>query len=253
MGSRKATHQHKRKKEKRAKAGAEKKDHVSAQPAAKKRLEIVLKCDTSGCAEAVTSAINSLHLPGLEVTIISSGVGAICKSDIFMAETGSRLIIGFNVGLMPNIDQVVMQHNVEIRLFEVIYKLLEDIESIARSFMPQETSEEIIGSAKVIALFKSRRRGIILGCEVLKGKLMVGNPFRVLGAMGLKYSGIIESLHIEEDAVKEAGRGQQVGLKISDFNKVNLGDLIESVHATLLGQFVRPWEPQGKICYPEVE
>ena len=71
--------------------------------------------------------------------------------------------------------------------------------------------------------------------------------------MGLKYSGIIESLHIEEDAVKEAGRGQQVGLKISGFNKANLGDLIESVHATLLGQFVRPWEPQGKIYYPEAE
>ncbi|KPK28154.1 MAG: hypothetical protein AMJ61_03505, partial [Desulfobacterales bacterium SG8_35_2] len=89
-----------------------------------------------------------------------------------MAEAGSRLIVGFNVGLMPHIDLTASEHNVEIRLYEVIYKLLEDIESIARSLVPQEPSEEIIGSAKVIALFKSSRRGIILGCEVQAGKLM---------------------------------------------------------------------------------
>jgi len=101
MGSRKTDHHLKRKKETHAKVSTEKNGYVSAKQALKKRLEIVLKCDTSGCAEAIISAIISLTLPDAEINIISSGLGAINKSDIFMAETGSRLIIGFNVGLMP--------------------------------------------------------------------------------------------------------------------------------------------------------
>jgi translation initiation factor IF-2 len=248
MGSRKTGHHHKQKKEKHAGTGAAKREHISAIPAAQKRLEIVLKCDTSGCAEAIIAAIISLTLPGVEIHIISSGVGAINKSDIFMAETGSRLIIGFNVGLMPHIDQMVAEHNVEIRLFAVIYRLLENLESIAKSFIIPDSAEEIDGSAKVIALFKSSRKGIILGCEILAGRLMLGHSFRVLGAMGPLYTGRIESLHIGENAVREATKGQQVGLKIRDFNKAKVGDLVESFH-TKPGHFGKPWQPQGKIYY----
>jgi translation initiation factor IF-2 len=248
MSSRKAEHHHKRK-EKQAEARAEKRGFIAAQPAAQKRLEIVLKCDTSGCAEAIISAISAFDLPGHEINIISAGVGAVNKSDIFMAETGSRLIIGFNVGLMPHMDQMVVEHNVEIRLYEVIYRLLEDLESMARTLVPREIPEEIIGSARVIALFKSSRRGIILGCEVLQGRLRQGDSFRVLGAMGPMYTGTIESLHIEKDSVREAPKGRQVGLKIRDFNKVKLGDLVESFR-TASGSYEKPWQPQGRIFYP---
>lgn len=250
MGSRKTAHHHKKKKkDKRDKANTEKKDHSSVKSAAKKRLEIILKCDTSGCAEAIISGINSLTLPDVDITIISSGVGSINKSDIFMAETGSRLVVGFNVGYMPNIDQIVAEHNVEIRLYDVIYKLLEDLETIAKSLIQQESAEETVGSARVIALFKSSRRGIILGCEVLSGRLVQGHSFRVLGAMGPKYVGTIESLHIEKDAVRKATKGQQVGLKIKDFNKAKIGDMVESFQV-ILGQNVKPWKPHGKIYYP---
>ena len=249
MGSRKTTHHRKKQKEKHERVGAEKKDHVSAKSAAAKRLEIVLKCDTSGCAEAIISAIGSFDLPEVEINIISSGLGAINKSDIFMAETGSRLIIGFNVGLMPHIDQLVLEHNVELRLYDIIYKLLEDIENIAKSLIPPESSEEINGSAKVIALFKSSRKGIILGCEVLTGKLVLGHSFRILGAMGLKYAGVINSLHIEEAAIKEATKGQQVGLKIKDFKKAEPGDIVECFQSSAKKN-VKAWYPQGKVYYP---
>ncbi|MBW2466864.1 MAG: hypothetical protein JRF02_06135, partial [Deltaproteobacteria bacterium] len=131
----------------------------------------------------------------------------------------------------------------------VIYKLLEDLESIGRSFIPRKLTEEIIGTAKVIALFKSSRKGIILGCEVLSGKLALGRQFRVLGAMGPMYNGIIESLHIEKDAVREAHKGQQVGLKISDFKKAKIGDLVESFQPET-GQRFQTWQPKGKIVYP---
>jgi len=98
--SSKNTSHHKKKKAKHQNPIAEKADQVSANPPEKKRLEIVLKCDTSGCVEAVISSIISINLPEVEIAIISSGVGPINKSDIFIADTGSRLIIGFNVGIM---------------------------------------------------------------------------------------------------------------------------------------------------------
>ena len=247
MGSGKR-HHHK-KKSRNEKVKAEKQARTSSGTAERKKLEFVLKCDTSGCAEAVINAIDILNLPGIEIDIISSGVGAVSKSDIFMAETGSRLILGFNVGLMGQIDHMAMEHGVEIRLYEVIYKLLEDVESIGRSFIPPTVSEEIIGTAKVIALFKSSRKGTILGCEVLSGKLAPGNRFRVIDAMGPVYTGTIESLHIEKDAVREARKGQQVGLKIRDFNKVRIGDLVESFN-TAVGERQKPWTPRGIIIYP---
>jgi len=248
MGSGKR-HHYKKKKSRHEKVTAEKQERASAGTAEKKKLEFVLKCDTSGCAEAIINAVDVLNLPGIEIDIISSGVGAVSKSDIFMAETGSRLILGFNVGIMGQIDQMAIEHGVEIRLYEVIYKLLEDVESIGRSFIPPAVSENIIGTAKVIALFKSSRKGSILGCEVLSGKLSLGNRFRVIDAMGPVYSGTIESLHIEKDAVREVHKGQQAGLKIRDFNKARIGDLVESFN-TAAGQRQKPWVPQGMIIYP---
>jgi translation initiation factor IF-2 len=246
MSSRKGAH-HKKKKHKQT--GAENPDPVANQQIKGKKLEIVLKCDTAGCLEAVISSIGSLSLPEVEIEIISTGVGAVNKSDIFMAESGSRLILGFNVGIMVHLEQVAVEHNIEIRLYEVIYNLLDDLESIAKSLIQPEPGEEIIGSAKIIALFKSSRRSIILGCEVLKGKLKLGDHFRVLGAMGLLYTGKIESLHIEKDTVTEATKGQQVGLKIKDFNKAKIGDLVETFVA-VQARHEKPWQPQGKIYYP---
>jgi translation initiation factor IF-2 len=245
MSSRKGAHH----KKKHKGTAAEGQGHIAKKQGKGQKLEIVLKCDTAGCLEAVNSGISSLSLSAVEIEIISSGVGAVNKSDIFMAETGSRLIVGFNVGIMPHLEQAAAEHNVEIRLYEVIYRLLDGLESIAKSLAPHESAEEIIGTAKVIALFKSSRKGIILGCEVIKGKLKLGHSFRVLGAMGLMYTGTIGSLHIEEDAVTEATKGQQVGLKINDFNKARTGDLVESFKS-VPARYNAPWQPQGKIYYP---
>ncbi len=247
MGSRKKTHHEKKSLSQKTPGGT--KESAAAAKTAKKRLEIVLKCDTSGCTEAVTKAITPLSRPEVEITIISSGVGTVNQSDIFMAQTGSRLIVGFNVGIMPHIDQDASEHNVEIRIYDVIYKLLGDFEAIVESLMPRESAEEIIGSAKVIALFKSSRKGIILGCEVLQGKLVKGHSFRIMGAMGPVYTGKIESIHIEKDTVREAASGQQVGLKIRNFKKVAIGDLVESFQPAP-GQHAKPWQPRGKVYYP---
>ena len=118
--------------------------------------------------------------------------------------------------------------------------------AIAESLLPRQVEEKILGSAKVVALFKGSRKGIILGCQVEEGRLQTGDRFRVIAAMGPVYSGVIESLHIERNAVSKASAGQQVGLKIRDSKAVKIGDSVESfliIPPPRHGQ----WVPSGKI------
>ena len=161
MGHRRNGHRRTRKKERPVKPGA-----TAASPSG---LEIVLKCDSAGCMEAIRGAILEAAPPKVPISIIHAGVGTISKTDIFLAETGSRLILGFNVDTGPNIDKLSVEHGVEVRLYDVIYRLVDDVVQTAHSLLPVEEAEEILGRAKVVALFKSSRKGIILGCEIVEG------------------------------------------------------------------------------------
>ena len=175
-----------------------------------KTLEIVLKCDFVGSEEAILSSIPTAHTPGVEITVIHSGVGPVSKSDLLVAQTGDRLVVGFNVEPAPRIDQLSRELGVEIRLYDVIYSLSKDLIDICNHLLPKGDREIITGKAKVIEMFKSRRKGIILGCEVTEGALVVGNSFRVISAMGPIYTGRIESLQIERKPIEKARPGQQV-------------------------------------------
>jgi translation initiation factor IF-2 len=209
-------------------------------------LEIVLKCDSTGSVEAVREAVSRMALPGVGIAVISSGVGAVSKSDVLLAETAGRLIAGFQVGVVAGLERVLREHRVELRLYEVIYNLTDDLRAIAESLEPAAPREEITGSGKVVALFKSSRRGMIVGCEVMSGHLAVGQHFRVISYMGPVYSGVIESLHIEDNAVQKAMPGQKVGIKIRDFSKARGGDLVES-YKSLPPRQAAPWQPSGQI------
>lgn len=210
-------------------------------------LEIVLKCDSAGSLEAVVPLIQGAENPQVPIEIIHSGVGPVTKSDLQMALTGSRLVIGFNVDVMPEVDPVSREKGVEVRLYNVIYRLADDLKEISGLLLPPKGEEErITGEAQVIALFKGRRGGIILGCEVVKGALALGDHFRIISAMGQKYNGRIESLHIEKDAVKEARKGQKVGLQILDFKDAKIGDIVECVEV-VKPESARKWRPRGGV------
>jgi translation initiation factor IF-2 len=131
----------------------------------------------------------------------------------------------------------------------VIYVLTDDIKAIAEGMIPPVAQEQIIGSARVIALFKSTRKGIILGCKILDGFLSLGHKFRIISAIGPIYTGTIESLHIGQSVVQKAISGSEVGIKIQDFNKAHIGDLVESFRT--VPRKVPPWEPQGRIIRKE--
>jgi translation initiation factor IF-2 len=211
-----------------------------------RKLEVILKCDAVGSVEAAIASVQALKPHAGALQIIHSGVGPVNKSDLTMATTGSRLVVGFNVEVLPGIPHLAQEQGVEVRLFSVIYRLISDLQQIITSLVPTETEEKTTGKARVIALFKSSRKGIILGCEVVEGNLALGNPFRVITAMGPVYTGRIESLQIEKNPVKEVRSGQQVGLKISDFNKVKLGDWVECF-ITSRPKALPPWTPKPGV------
>lgn len=215
-------------------------------PEHKPTLALVVKSDTDGCEQAVCEMIAHNADVGLPIEIIHKGVGDICKTDILTAATGSRLVLGFNVEVLPKIAELCLEQNVEIRLYSIIYKLDEDLKTIAGSLLPREAEEKILGRAKVIALFKSSRKGIILGCDVESGRLQQGDTFRIISAMGPVYSGTIAEMHIEKDRVSKATLGQQVGVKIEDFKGVRVGDLVESYLLAPERKSTR-WRPSGKI------
>lgn len=212
-------------------------------------IEIVLKCDTMGSVEAISALLANLKAAEAQINVIHSGVGNISKQDLLMALTGGRLVIGFNVGIAPKQQQWVKEHGVEVRLYNVIYKLADDLKAIAKSLVPVETEEKVTGKCEVIATFKSKKGGVILGCEVVEGSVQVGKHFRVVTAMGPAYSARIESLQVNKQPVKEARAGQQVGVQVSGSTLGKVGDFIECFEVTQPRKTA--WTPTGKIMHME--
>jgi translation initiation factor IF-2 len=215
-------------------------------PKPERKLEVVLKTDSAGTQEALVSAVKAFHLSEVAIEVIHADIGHVSKSDLFLAQTAGRLVVGLNVDILPKIKELAKEYQVEVRLYDVIYKLLNDLKEIAESLALPKEKERLIGKAKVIALFPGSRRGVILGCQVFEGKLALRQKFRLISAPGTVYAGIIGSLQIERDPVKEAKAGQQVGLKIEDFKRAQIGDLVESFEVERSKRRMR-WQAKGGV------
>ncbi len=214
----------------------------------KNHLDIVLKCDSMGSLEAIAAAISKMKLPEAEIRLIHGGVGTISKQDLLMALSGSKLILGFQVQVAPKLDQWVKEHGVEVRLYNVIYKLFEDLKEIAQRLEQPEPEETVTGKCKVIAVFKAKK-GEVLGCEVEEGAVQVGRNFRVVSAMGPVHSSRIESLQVEKNPVKEARYGQQVGVQVAGYMGAKVGDYIECFETVPPKR--KAWSPEGRILHME--
>ncbi len=213
------------------------------------KLEVVLKADSAGSVEAVRAAIDALAVPGVSIRVIQAGVGSISKKDVLMAQTGSRLIVGFNVDTVPRIDMDLEARCVEIRLYEVIYRLTADLEKIAGSLLPREAGETILGKGRIIAVFQAGHKGVVIGCEVLEGAFVTGKSFRLISPMGgTEYTGVIDSLEIERRPVKQAPAGRQAGILIPGRRNANIGDHVECFEAAEIHKDP-PWHPTCGIFH----
>jgi translation initiation factor IF-2 len=191
-------------------------------------LNLVLKADVHGSLEAVTESLRRLDRPEVELTFVHRAVGGITENDIRLAATTNATIIGFNVRPDRKARELADAEGVEIRTYEIIYKLLEDIEQAMVGMLAPEYEEVVTGEAEVREIFRVPRVGAIAGCYVRSGVITRGSKVRFLRDGTIIWKGEISSLKRFKDDVREVREGFECGIGLSDFQDLKQGDLIET-------------------------
>ena len=191
-------------------------------------LNLIVKADVQGSLEAVTESLKKLERPEVKVGFVLRGVGGISESDIQLAATSSATIIGFNVRPGRQAREMADAEGVEIRTYEIIYKLLEDVESAMIGMLEPEFEEVVTGEAEVREVFKVPRIGSVAGCMVQSGVITRGSKVRFLRDGTIIWKGDISSLRRFKDDVREVAAGFECGIGLSDFQDLKAGDIIET-------------------------
>ena len=193
-----------------------------------KELNLIIKCDVQGSVEALSQSLMKLDVEGLKVNIIRASVGAITDTDVTLAEASNAIIIGFNVRPMAPDRNEAQAKGIEIRLYSIIYKVLEDIEAALKGLLDPVYEEVVTGQAEVRQTFKLSSVGTIAGCYVTDGVIERNSLVRVLRDGIVIFEGKMASLKRFKDDVKEVKNGFECGITIEKFNDIKEGDVIEA-------------------------
>ncbi len=190
-------------------------------------MNLVLKTDVRGSLEAISEAISGIKSTKISVKIVHGGVGEITDSDVILAAASKAIIVGFHVRAMPSVNRTAKQKGVEIRLYSIIYDLLDDLEDVMRGRLTPETKENLLGEAQIAQVFNISKTGKICGCRVTSGLIKVNQKARVFRQDTQIYSGLVASLkHFKED-VREMKAGQECGIRLDNFEDFEVGDRIQ--------------------------
>lgn len=193
-----------------------------------KELNIIIKGDVQGSIEALKNMLEKIDVDGFHVNVVRSSVGAITENDVTLANASSAILIGFNVRPTASVKQLADQQGVEIRLYNIIYRIQEDIEAALKGML-QPTFEEIVtGQAEVREVFKVSKIGSIAGCYVTDGVIKRDALVRILRQGIVIYEGKLASLKRFKDDAKEVKQGYECGLSIENYNDIKIGDVIEA-------------------------
>jgi translation initiation factor IF-2 len=190
-------------------------------------LKLIIKADVRGSLEAVVDSLRKLSTDKVEVDIVHRSVGEVTENDVLLAAASGAIIVGFHVRAMPGVNRAAKQQGVEIRLYSIIYELLEDIEAAMRGKLAPEFREEVIGQAEIKQIFDISKTGRICGCVVNQGTVRVGANARVLRDGEVIYKGSIHSLRHFRDEAREMRAGQECGIRLDNFEDFEVGDLVE--------------------------
>ncbi|CUX96902.1 translation initiation factor IF-2 [Candidatus Doolittlea endobia] len=191
-------------------------------------LNIVLKSDVQGSAEAIIDALKKLSTNEVKVKIVGSGVGGITETDATLAAASSAILLGFNVRADASARRIIEAENLDLRYYSVIYDVIDEIKKKMSGMLAPEYKQEIIGLAEVRDVFYSPKFGTIAGCIVMEGMLKCHNKIRVLRKNVVIYEGELESLRRAKDDVKEVRNGMECGVGVKNYNDVHSGDVIEA-------------------------
>ena len=190
-------------------------------------LNIIVKADVQGTAEAVKASLEKIDVDGVRVNVIRSTVGAISESDVILASASQAIIYGFNVRPDAKVRNKAEEENVEIRLHNVIYKMVEEIETAMKGMLAPEYHEVITGQAEIRQVIKASKIGNIAGCYVTDGSIKRNCGIRLIRDGIVVYEGKLASLRRFKDDVKEVNAGFECGLNIENYNDIKEGDIIE--------------------------
>ena len=191
-------------------------------------LNIIVKADVQGTAEAVKASLEKIDVDGVRVNVIRSTVGAISESDVILASASQAIIYGFNVRPDAKVRSKAEEENVEIRLHNVIYKMVEEIETAMKGMLAPEYHEVVTGQAEIRQVIKASKVGNIAGCYVTDGSIKRNSGIRLIRDGIVVYEGKLASLRRFKDDVKEVNSGFECGLNIENYNDIKEGDQVEA-------------------------
>ena len=193
-----------------------------------KEINIILKADVKGSEEAVKNSLLKLDVEGIKINVIRSGIGAISESDISLAAASNAIIIGFNIRPDHKITEVAKDKGIDIRLYDIIYKVVEEMEAALRGKLEPEYEEIVLGEAEVRKIFKFSKVGTIAGSYVTSGVIKRNSKARIIRDGVVVIDSTIASLAREKDQAKEVKQGLECGITIENFNDIKEKDIIEA-------------------------
>lgn len=192
-----------------------------------KELNLLIKADMQGSIEALRNVLDTINVEGLQINIIRASVGGISENDITLAATSNAIVIGFNVRPTGNVRDIAVQEGVEIRLYNIIYRVAEDIEQALKGMLEPTFEEVVTGQVEVRDIFKASKIGTIAGCYVTDGVIKRDGLVRLIRDGIVVYEGKLASLKRFKDDVREVKQGYECGLSIINYNDIKVGDIIE--------------------------
>tara|TARA_R110002167_G_scaffold14659_1_gene59091 strand:- start:4203 stop:6758 length:2556 start_codon:yes stop_codon:yes gene_type:complete len=199
-------------------------------------MNIVLKADVRGSLEAIVSSLHKLGTEEVQVNIVSQGVGGISETDAHLAATSKAMIVGFNVRADKSARQIIESEGLELRYYNIIYNVIDDVKAVLGGMLTPEMREEILGVAEVRDVFNSPKFGQIAGSMVIEGTVHRNKPIRVLRDDVVIYEGELESLRRFKDEASSVRNGMECGIGVKNYNDVKVGDKIEVYQTTAVAR-----------------
>jgi len=208
-------------------------------------LKVIIKGDVHGSVEALSQTLERLSTPEIRLNVIHASAGAINERDVMLASASNAIIVGFNVRPTPSTQSLADQEKVEVRKYNVIYEVVDDIKAAMEGLLAPEISEQTIGSAEVRDLFKVPKIGVVAGCYVTSGKVRRNATARVVRDGREIYAGKLSSLKRFKDDAREVEEGYECGIGIENFNDIKVGDIIEAFEQVELAKTLESVSSDG--------
>lgn len=192
-----------------------------------KEINVIIKADVNGSSEALKSSLEKIDVSGVKINVIRSSVGAITESDVVLASASNALIIGFNVRANNKTMDIAKGYGVEVRYYDIIYKVVEDMEDAMKGMLDPEYEEKVVGTLEIRQIFKFSKVGLIAGCHVLSGVVKNNLNARIVRDGTVVYNGKVNTLQHEKDQVKEVKKDMDCGITLENCQDYKEKDIIE--------------------------